>query len=1653
MFKKFLKVAIASVFAFNTVVGVHAEDTPVTPITANATTQVEVYGEEWGPGVRKVVLHLDKTIKGESVSAEDFKVVETKNGTEVERTIVDAYVSNASGVETTGNRWRPAQSEYVTVELLISPSEGNPLTWSMATWRNTWPTSYSIVTSLVEGAELTTTDKEVVNALDLETKLDVSDHTTQLYPQLDGVTIDTYEYTAEDETKVVIPYGFYEPANDGHKNGIFVWNHGIGEGGVDPKIAMYGNEVTALWDEEFQDALDGCYVLAAQVPNDGKRDANRADAIVQLVKDLAAENSDIDLNRVYVGGCSAGGGMTSTIVNEHADFFAAALPICPAGTIKAENVGDLPLWYIHAKADGTVPYSGTETNVKALREAEKEVHTSIFDTVVGQFTNEDGTHPTYDGHWSWVYFFNNECKDENDVNCFEWLADQTRATVDASATQIVEVLGEEYGAAISKSVLHFDQKIKASSVSAEDFVVVQNLAGNVSNRTILDAYTSNAKGAKSTNWWGQASDSEYVTIVYAYNPNEGNPLVYSGTNNFVKTSYYVNLVEGATLANTEGAEIASINVEAKLDVADYETNLYPAMEGVSIDTYTEVVNEKEVVVPYGFFQPSEDGHKNAILIWNHGAGEGGTNPLTAMYANEVTALFGSEFQDIMDGCYVIVPQVPRTGESRTENRAIAIMNLVTKLAAENPDIDLNRVLVAGCSAGGGMTCTMLKTNADFFAAAVPICPAGNIDDFNKLDDTPVWLVHAENDTTVRLGNSTAIIEGMKAAGLEDNLHYSFFPDVKGEMLDPEGNPYEYNGHWSWVYFDNNACFDDTDGGQTNLWEWLAEQTRATYDASATQIVEVIGEEYGAAISKSVLHFDKTIKSDSLSVEDFTVVENLNGKVSNRTILDVYTSNASGARKTASWWNKNTDSEYVTIVYDYSPTEGNPLVYSGTNNFVKTHYYVNLNEGATIVANDGTEIDMIDVQSLIDVADYETNLYPAMKNVTIDTYTEVVNEKEVVVPYGFFQPSEDGHKNPILIWNHGAGEGGTNPLTAMYANEVTALFGSEFQDIMDGCYVIVPQVPRTGESRTENRAIAIMNLVTKLAAENPDIDLNRVLVAGCSAGGGMTCTMLKTNADFFAAAVPICPAGNIDDFNKLDDTPVWLVHAENDPTVGLRYSEAIIEGMKGAGLEDNLHYSFFPDVKGEMLDPEGKPYEYNGHWSWVYFDNNACFDDKDGGKTNLWEWLAEQSRTEFDATGTQRVEVIGEEWGAGVTKTIVKLDKVVKAYSVSAEDFDVVENNDGKVTNRTIVAAYVSDENGNKVETDSQYITIEMAISPSEGNPINWDGNVWRNTFAKNYRLYVDLVGTVVVGEETVRDILVEPKVDVDDETVQLYPQMENVETGTYVYTTEEGKEVVIPYGFYTPETDKHTNGIIIWNHGIGEGGTDPKIAMYGNEVTALFGEEFQEAMDGCYVLAAQVPNDGGRDADRADAIVQLVKDLAAQNKDIDLNRVYVAGCSAGGGMTTVLVNEHADFFAAAVPICPAGSIDPTLVGDLPVWFIHAEADKTVGIQGTKDNMAALKEAGKEVYSSLFDTVVGEYTDAEGNHPTYDGHWSWVYFFNGLCKEDTTGQDLWAWLATQTNAPVTPDKPAETGDFTVIAPYAILAVSAAGAYVALRRKED
>ena len=67
-------------------------------------------------------------------------------------------------------------------------------------------------------------------------------------------------------------------------------------------------------------------------------------------------------------------------------------------------------------------------------------------------------------------------------------------------------------------------------------------------------------------------------------------------------------------------------------------------------------------------------------------------------------------------------------------------------------------------------------------------------------------------------------ERLLAVGAD--VHKSIFDDVhdtSGQYFTPEGNPYQYNGHWSWIYTFNNECKDN----DLYLFEWLASKTLAT----------------------------------------------------------------------------------------------------------------------------------------------------------------------------------------------------------------------------------------------------------------------------------------------------------------------------------------------------------------------------------------------------------------------------------------------------------------------------------------------------------------------------------------------------------------------------------------------------------------------------------------------------------------------------------------------------------------------------------------------------------------------------------------------------------------------------------------------------------
>lgn len=75
-----------------------------------------------------------------------------------------------------------------------------------------------------------------------------------------------------------------------------------------------------------------------------------------------------------------------------------------------------------------------------------------------------------------------------------------------------------------------------------------------------------------------------------------------------------------------------------------------------------------------------------------------------------------------------------------------------------------------------------------------------------------------------------------------------------------------------------------------------------------------------------------------------------------------------------------------------------------------------------------------------------------------------------------------------------------------------------------------------------------------------------------------------------------------------------------------YEEPLIARLAETGAAD-VHVTVFQDVHdmSGRYQKDGNPYQYLGHFSWIFFFNNECYDDD----LSLWQWLSEQGVADTD----------------------------------------------------------------------------------------------------------------------------------------------------------------------------------------------------------------------------------------------------------------------------------------------------------------------------------------------------------------------------------------------------------------------------------------
>jgi len=179
-----------------------------------------------------------------------------------------------------------------------------------------------------------------------------------------------------------------------------------------------------------------------------------------------------------------------------------------------------------------------------------------------------------------------------------------------------------------------------------------------------------------------------------------------------------------------------------------------------------------------------------LLVFLHGAGESG-NELGKVKAHGPPKLIAAG--DRVFPCIVVSPQSPGRGWNPD-----VLAALVDEICREYR-VDEDRIWLTGLSMGGFGTWALAAAKPDRFAAIVPICGGGNPADADKLKGIPIWVFHGAEDKTVKLENSTKMVDALKAVG--SDVKFTIYPGV---------------GHDSWTETYANP----------ELYDWLFAQKRA-----------------------------------------------------------------------------------------------------------------------------------------------------------------------------------------------------------------------------------------------------------------------------------------------------------------------------------------------------------------------------------------------------------------------------------------------------------------------------------------------------------------------------------------------------------------------------------------------------------------------------------------------------------------------------------------------------------------------------------------------------------------------------------------------------------------------------------------------------------
>jgi len=165
---------------------------------------------------------------------------------------------------------------------------------------------------------------------------------------------------------------------------------------------------------------------------------------------------------------------------------------------------------------------------------------------------------------------------------------------------------------------------------------------------------------------------------------------------------------------------------------------------------------------------------------------------------------------------------------------------------------------------------------------------------------------------------------------------------------------------------------------------------------------------------------------------------------------------------------------------------------------------------------------------------------------------------------------------------------------------------------------------------------------------------------------------------------------------------------------------------------------------------------------------------------------------------------------------------------------------------------------------------------------------------------------------------------------------------------------------FTPDSGEPCPVVVVF-HGYGD---TSNLLTYRTSVA--WAEESWQADHPCFVISPVIDDASYFRPERRYEIFEGVHDeigkLIEEGK-ADADRIYVMGNSFGGMSSLEYAEKYPDETAAVLALCPAVSFSAAaikhlpLIKDIPVWFAHAEHDRTISVNDSKNAYNHLIEAG------------------------------------------------------------------------------------------------